>query len=40
MIDQLKDDYPVRQLCAMLECPPSTYSYSSQAVSDEDLITV
>ena len=39
MIDQLKTDYPVRQLCETLECSPSTYYYQSQATSDEDLIT-
>jgi putative transposase len=38
MIDQLKNDYPVRQLCATLDCPPSTYYYQAQAVSDENLI--
>jgi putative transposase len=39
MIDQLKAAYPVRQLCETLECPPSTYYYQSQAVSDDDLIS-
>jgi len=39
MIDQLKDEYPVRQLCETLDCPPSTYYYQSQAASDGDLIS-
>jgi hypothetical protein len=39
MIDQLETDYTVRRFGDPLECPPSTYSYQSQAVSDEDLIT-
>jgi hypothetical protein len=39
MIDQLKHDYPVRQVCETLDCPPSTYYYQSQAASDDDLIT-
>ena len=38
MIDQLKDEYPVRQLCETLDCPASTYYYQSQAGLDEDLI--
>ncbi len=38
MIDQMKDTYPVRQLCETLDCPPSTYYYQSQAGSDADLI--
>ncbi len=37
MIDYLKDEYPVRQLCETLGCPPSTYYYPSQAASDADL---
>jgi putative transposase len=39
MIDQLKDEYPVRQLCETLECSPSTYYYQTQAVSADDLIS-
>ena len=39
MIDQLREEYPVRQLCAVLDCSPSTYDYPSQAMSDENLIT-
>jgi transposase InsO family protein len=39
MIDQMKGDYPVRQLCAVLDCPPSTYYYPSQAKPDDPLIT-
>ena len=39
MIDQLKDTYPVRQLCETLDCPPSTYYYPPQGPGDEDLIT-
>ena len=39
MIDQLREEYPVRQLCAVLDCSPSTYYYPSQAMSDENLIT-
>jgi putative transposase len=39
MIDELKGDYPVRQLCDTLDCPPSTYYYQSQAGSDDDLIS-
>ena len=39
MIDQLKDEYPVRQLCETLDCPPSTYYYQAQGQGDEDLIT-
>jgi putative transposase len=38
MIDQLKDAYPVRQLCETLDCPPSTYYYQAQGQGDEDLI--
>ena len=39
MIDQLKDDYPVRQLRETLACPPSSYDYQAQGQGDEDLIT-
>jgi transposase InsO family protein len=39
MIDQLKDAYPVRQLCETLDCPPSTYYYQAEGPGDEDLIT-
>jgi putative transposase len=39
MIDQLKDKYPVRQLCETLDCPPSSYYYQAQGQADEDLIT-
>ncbi len=39
MIDPLREDYPVRQLCAVWDGPPSTYYYPSQAMSDENLIT-
>lgn len=39
MIDQLKETYPVRQLCEALACPASTYYYPTQAAPDEDLIT-
>jgi len=39
MIDQMKQDYPVRAVCEALDCPPSTYYYRSQAASDDDLIT-
>lgn len=38
MIDQLKAEYPVRQLCDTLDCPPSTYYYRAQAKSDDSLI--
>jgi putative transposase len=38
MLDALKDEYPVRQLCETLGCPPSTYYYQSQAASDADLM--
>jgi len=38
MIDQLKDEYPVRQLCAVLGCPASSYYYQAQAAPDADLI--
>jgi putative transposase len=39
MIDQLKAEYPVRQLCETLNCPPSTYYYQAQGQGDEKLIT-
>jgi hypothetical protein len=39
MINQLKDKYPVRQLCETLECSPSTDYYQTQAASDGDLIS-
>lgn len=38
MIDQLKGEYPVRQLCETLDCPPSSYYYQAQGPGDEDLI--
>lgn len=38
MIDHLKADYPVRQLCAVLGCPPSTYYYQAQVSPDATLI--
>lgn len=38
MIDTLKSDYPVRQLCTVLGCSPSTYYYKTQTTSDTDLI--
>ena len=37
MIDQLKESYPVRQLCETLDCPPSTYYYRSQVEPDVGL---
>ncbi len=39
MINQLREDYPVRQLCIVLDCPPSTYYYQGRTASDEPLIT-
>lgn len=39
MIDQLKAEYPVRQLCETLACPPSTYYYQGGKAADELLVT-
>jgi hypothetical protein len=34
MIKQLSADYPVRYLCQLLDCPPSTYYYQHQERED------
>lgn len=38
MIQQLKTDYPLRQLCAVLDCPTSTVYYASQNRDESDLV--
>lgn len=39
MIKQLSTDYPVRYLCQLLDCPPSTYYYQPQPQEDDpDLV--
>lgn len=35
MIKQLSADYPVRYLCQLLDCPPSTYYYQPQEQEDD-----
>ena len=36
MIQQMKIDYPVRQLCATLDCPTSTAYYVPQNRDESD----
>jgi transposase InsO family protein len=38
MIQQLKTDYPLRQLCATLECPTSTAYYVARSKDESDLV--
>ena len=38
MIQQMKADYPVRQLCAALDCPSSTAYYVSRSLDESDLV--
>lgn len=38
MIQQLKTDYPLRQLCATLECPTSTAYYVARRKDENDLV--
>ncbi len=38
MIAELSDNYPVERLCAVLDCPRSSYYY--QAVPDERVAVV
>jgi len=35
MIKQLAGEYPIRYLCAVLDCPPSTYYYHPQSHEDD-----
>lgn len=40
MIEQLRVEYPVSQLCQVLACPPSSFYYQSQAQADgAELVT-
>ena len=38
MIAALKNKYPVQQLCAVLDCPRSTYYYQARASADNELL--
>lgn len=38
MIQQMKTDYPLRQLCATLECPTSTAYYVARSKDENDLV--
>jgi transposase InsO family protein len=38
MIQQMKADYPLRQLCAALDCPTSTSYYGPQNRDESDLV--
>lgn len=38
MIQQLKTDYPLRPLCATLECPTSTAYYVARSKDENDLV--
>ena len=38
MIQQLKTDYPLRQLCATLDCPTSTAYYAPQNREESHLV--
>ena len=38
MIQQMKTDYPLRQLCATLDCPTSTAYYVARSKDENDLV--
>lgn len=37
MIERLKNDYPIEQLCEVLDCPRSSYYYQSRESNDQIL---
>ena len=38
MIQQMKTDYPLRQLCVALDCPTSTVYYAPQNRDESDVV--
>jgi hypothetical protein len=40
MIAQLKDSYPVERICAVLDCPCSSYYYVPCGRNDTELVEV